>query len=292
MDVGFIGLGQMGRAMATNLLKAGHRVVAYNRSRDKARPLEEAGAKIVDRPADAAHGDALITMLADDNAVEAVLFGDGGAFDALGENTIDLSMSTISVGLSERLTALHASKGRIYVAAPVLGRPDAAAAAKLFIMVAGPPQAIQRCRPLFEAMGQKTFTLGEKPPAANVVKLSANFLISSMLESLGEAFAFARKSGVDAHLLLDVITGSVFASPAYKTYGTIIADEKYEPVGFPMSMGLKDIRLALAAADAARVPMPLASLVHDHFLSGVAQGKGNADWASLARLCAESAGLR
>ena len=134
--------------------------------------------------------------------------------------------------------------------------------------------------------------LGDNPPAANVVKLTCNFLMSSMLESLGEAFAFARKSGVEPHRLLEVITGSLFAAPAYRTYGTIIADEKYEPVGFKMSLGLKDIRLALAAAEAAQVPMPVASLVHDHFLTGVAQGKGDADWAELARLCAESAGLR
>jgi 3-hydroxyisobutyrate dehydrogenase-like beta-hydroxyacid dehydrogenase len=292
MDVGFIGLGHMGRAMATNLLKAGHKVVAYNRTREKARPLEEAGAKIVDRPADAARGDVLITMLTGDEALEAVLFDHGGAFDALGENTIHLSMSTISVALAERLAKAHAAKDRIYVAAPVLGRPDAAAAAKLFILTAGPQDAIQRCRPVYDAIGQRTFMLGDDPPAANVVKLTCNFLMSSMLESLGEAFAFARKSGVEPHRLLEVITGSLFAAPAYKTYGTIIADEKYEPVGFKMSLGLKDIRLALAAAEAAQVPMPVASLVHDHFLTGVAQGKGDADWAELARLCAESAGLR
>jgi 3-hydroxyisobutyrate dehydrogenase-like beta-hydroxyacid dehydrogenase len=292
MDIGIIGLGHMGRPMAMNLLKAGHRVVAYNRTRDKAGPLEKAGAKIVDRPADAAHGDVLITMLTDDTALEAVLFDHGGAFDALDPNTIHVSMSTISVGLAERLTDAHVAKGRTYVAAPVLGRPDAAAAAKLFILTAGPQTAIERCRPLFDAMGQKTFPLGEKPPAANVVKLTANFLISSMLESLGEAFAFARKSGVDPHQLRDVLTGSLFSAPAYKTYATIIADEKYEPVGFSMSMGLKDLRLALAAAETTHVPMPVASLVHDHFLSGVAQGKGDADWAELARLCAQSAGLR
>jgi 3-hydroxyisobutyrate dehydrogenase-like beta-hydroxyacid dehydrogenase len=166
-----------------------------------------------------------------------------------------------------------------------------AAAGKLFIVAAGPEVALARCRPLFDAMGQKTLALGDWPPHANLVKLAGNFLIAANIECLGEAFALARKSGIDPHRFLEVLTGTLFTAPLYHTYGTIIADEKYEPAGFKMSLALKDIRLALAAADATAVPMPTASLVHDHYLAGVAQGQGEADWSGLARLCARNAGL-
>lgn len=291
MDVGFVGLGQMGAPMARNLMKAGHRLVVYNRTRSKAEEFAKDGAQIADTPADAAGGEVLITMLTGDEALEAVLFGEGGAFGALRPPTIHLSMSTISVGLADRLTKEHAEIGCPYVAAPVMGRPDVAAAGKLFIITAGERARIDHCQPLFDAMGQKTFVLGETPSSANTVKVSVNFLISSMIESLGETCALMRKSDIDPHRFIDIITQSLFAAPVYKTYGTIIADQKYEPAGFPMAMGLKDVRLALAAADARQVPMPVASVVRDHFLAGVATGNANADWAALARLCAQEAGL-
>jgi len=291
MDVGFIGLGHMGSAMARNLLKAGHHVTLYNRTRAKAEPLVAAGARVVDKPSAACGGDVLITMLADDHAVETVVFGQEGVVAALPPNAIHVSMSTISVALSDRLAEAHARAGQGYVAAPVFGRPEAAAAAQLFIIAAGGDEAIRRCQPLFDAIGQKTFGVGDKPSAANLVKLSGNFLITSIIESLGEAFALVRKSGVDPHRYLEILTGTLFSAPVYKTYGGLIAEEKYEPAGFKMALGLKDIRLALAAADAQAVPMPLASLVHDHFLAGVAQGQGDSDWSALARLCARNAGL-
>lgn len=292
MDVGFIGLGQMGTPMALNLLKAGHRVTVYNRTRHKAQSLAEKGAQIAERVADACRGEILITMLADDAAVESVVFGEGGALAALGRNAIHASMSTISVALSERLAAAHAQAGQGYVAAPVFGRPEAAAAAKLFIVAAGAGATVGRCQVLFDAMGQRTFVLGEKPPDANLVKLTGNFLIASMLESLGEAFALVRKSGIDPNRFLDILTGSLFAAPVYRTYGSIIAEDRRPRDGFKMSLGLKDIRLALAAAETRAVPMPVASLVHDHFLAGVAQGEGDSDWSGLARLAARSAGLK
>jgi 3-hydroxyisobutyrate dehydrogenase-like beta-hydroxyacid dehydrogenase len=291
MDVGFIGLGHMGSAMARNLLKAGHHVTLYNRTRAKAEPLVAAGARVVDKPSAACGGDVLITMLADDHAVETVVFGQEGVVAALPPNAIHVSMSTISVALSDRLAEAHARAGQAYVAAPVFGRPEAAAAAQLFIIAAGGDEAIRRCQPLFDAIGQKTFGVGDKPSAANLVKLSGNFLITSIIESLGEAFALIRKSGVDPHRYLEILTGTLFSAPVYKTYGGLIAEEKYEPAGFKMALGLKDIRLALAAADAQAVPMPVASLVHDHFLAGVAQGQGDSDWSALARLCARNAGL-
>lgn len=291
MEVGFIGLGHMGQAMARNLLKAGHRLIVYNRTRAKAEALASDGAKVARNPAETCGVDALITMLTGDEAVEAVMFGEGGALSALAPRTVHISMSTISVSLSDRLAAAHEKAGCAYLAAPVFGRPEAAAAAKLFIIAAGRPETIARCQPLFDAMGQRTFVLGETPSAANLVKLTGNFLIASMLESLGEAFALVRKSGIDPHRYLDILTSTLFSAPVYKTYGTMIADEKYEPAGFKMSLGLKDVRLALAAAEAREVPMPVASLIHDHFLAGVAQGGGDADWSSLARISARNAGL-
>lgn len=289
MDVGFIGLGHMGQAMARNLIKAGHRLVAYNRTRSKAEALE--GAEIAERPGDACRGEVVITMLADDQTVEGVVFGAGNILAALGPGKAHISMSTISVALSERLAEAHAEAGQVYLAAPVFGRPDAAAAAKLFIVAAGEAGAIDRYRPLFEAIGQRIFTIGERQSAANVVKLSGNFLITAVLESLGEAFALIRKSGIDEGRYLEILTNTLFSAPIYKTYGAIIAEQRYEPAGFKLSLGLKDIRLALAAAEAKATPMPVASLVRDHFLAAIAQGEGDADWSALARVVARNAGL-
>jgi 3-hydroxyisobutyrate dehydrogenase-like beta-hydroxyacid dehydrogenase len=291
MDVGFIGLGNMGAAIALNLVKAGHRVTVYNRTRAKAETLKSQGAEIAETPADACRGSALITMLASDEVVEGVFFGDGNGLSALGQDAVHISMSTISVTLSDRLAEAHQNAGQAYVAAPVFGRPEAAAAAKLFVLAAGPQAQLARCQPLFDAIGQRTFVIGDKPSSANLVKLSGNFLLAAMIECLGEAFALTRKGGIEPHLYLEILTSTLFSAPAYKTYGTIIANQQYEPAGFKMSLGLKDIRLALAAADALTTPMPVASLVHDQFLCGVATGAGDSDWSALARLAAVNAGL-
>ena len=291
LDVGFIGLGQMGAAMAQTLVKAGHRVTVYNRTRGKAEALAAEGAQVAERIADACQSEILITMLADDAAVEAVLFGDGGIGQSLAAGAIHVSMSTISIALSERMGRMHQEAGQIYATAPVFGRPEAAAAAKLFIVAAGPSQAIEKCQPLFDAMGQKTFVIGEKPSDANLFKLSGNFLIGATIESLGEAIALIRKSGIDAHRYVEILTGTLFSAPVYKTYGAIIADEKYEPAGFKMALGFKDVRLAIAAAETLQVPMPIASLIRDRFISGLARGEGDSDWAALARIAARDSGL-
>jgi 3-hydroxyisobutyrate dehydrogenase-like beta-hydroxyacid dehydrogenase len=291
MDVGFIGLGQMGSGIALNLVKAGHRVLVYNRTRAKADALASKGAEVAESLADACRRPAVITMLADDSAVEAAFFGDGNGLSAVGRGAVHISMSTISVALSDRLAAAHRKAGQVYVAAPVFGRPEAAAAAKLFVVAAGPEATLASCQHLFDAIGERTFVVGDKPSSANLVKLSGNFLLAAMIECLGEAFALTRKGGIEPHLYLEILTNTLFSAPAYKTYGTMIANQQYEPAGFKMSLGLKDIRLALAAADALSTPMPVASLVHDHFLSGVAQGKGDSDWSALARLVAVNAGL-
>jgi 3-hydroxyisobutyrate dehydrogenase-like beta-hydroxyacid dehydrogenase len=292
VKVGFIGLGSMGSGMARNLLKAGHDVTVYNRTRTRAEELAREGARIATTPAETAVGEVIISMLADDQALEDVLLGTGGLLARLQPEQVHVSMSTISVELSRNLVEAHRRHGTGFVSAPVFGRPEAAAAAKLFIVAAGPKSLIGKCDPLFNAMGQKTFMLGEDAPTANVLKLSGNFLIASTLECLGEAFSLVRKYGMDPQQYLEIITNSFFSAPFQKVYGGIIAQEKYEPAGFSLRLGAKDVRLVLAAADAADVPMPVASVLHDRFLTGISRGMGEKDWSAIAQLQAESAGLK
>ena len=292
MRVAFIGLGNMGSGMARNLIKAGHQLTVYNRTRQRAESLESLGARVVSSPAEAASGaEVLITMLADDGAVEDALLGQNGAMDALPPAAVHVGMSTISVQLSRRLAAEHQAKQQHYIAAPVFGRPDAAAAGKLFIVAAGSSQQIERCRGLFDRMGQKTFVVDEQPPAANVFKLTGNFLITTVIESLSEAFALVRKSGLNAEKFLEVMTESLFPAPLYRNYGSMIVSEKFEPAGFKMPLGLKDNRLVLAAAEEVRAPIPMASLIHDRFLEAMALGWSNADWSAVSRVSLRNAGL-
>ena len=290
MKVGFIGLGNMGSGMAANLLKAGHKVIVYNRTTSKMNALVEQGAHPAARMADACRGEAVITMLADDGAVESITFGDEGLTGNLGRGAIHISMSTIGVALSERLAAAHAEAGQRFVAAPVFGRPEAAAAAKLFIVAAGAPDALDACLPLFEALGQKTFTFGNNPQVANLVKLSGNFLIASTIEALGEVMALVGKAGVNRGQFLDLLTSTLFNAPVYKIYGPLIAEQQFEPAGFAAPLGYKDMRLTLAAAETLRVPMPLASLLRDRFLNLFAHGGERLDWSAIAQLAAKDAG--
>jgi len=290
MNVGFIGLGRMGAGMTANLLKAGHRVTVYNRTPEKAAALVAQGAKLAARVSDACQGEAVITMLANDDAVESVAFGKDGIVHSLPAGAMHVSSSTISVALSERLTEAHARAGQRFVSAPVFGRPDAAAAGKLFIVAAGEPAAVAAAAPLFEAMGQKTFVLSESPKAANLVKLSGNFLIASVIESLGEALALVAKGGVDQRQYLEMLTSTLFNAPVYKTYGGLIAGGVFEPAGFAAPLGQKDIRLTLAAAEELRVPMPLASLLRDRFLTLLAHGGDKLDWSAIGGLAAKDAG--
>jgi len=292
MKVGFVGLGAMGSGMARNLIKAGHNVTVYNRTRSRADELKPDGAIVADTAAQAASGaEAVFTMLADDHALEEITFGAGKLLESLPAGSVHLSASTISVRLSRRLTAAHRERGQHYLAAPVFGRPDAAAAAKLFVVAAGPQFQIERCQPLFSAIGQRTFVAGAKPPMANVVKLAGNFLITTMIEGLAESFALARKSEVDPGQMLEILTGSLFPAPIYKNYGAMVAHEKFEPVGFKLKLGAKDNRLVLSAAEEAGVPMPMASLVRDQFLAAMAQGMAEDDWAAVAKLVYKNAGL-
>src|SRR3989442_11169827 len=289
MKVGFIGLGHMGAGMATSLLRAGHDTTVYNRTPGKVQALVEQGAHAAARVADACRGDAVVTMLADDGAVEAVVFGEKGVIGSLGKGAIHISMSTISVALSERLAAAHVNAGQRFVSAPVFGRPEAAAAAKLFIVAAGAPDAVDACGPLFAALGQKTFSIGEKPQAANLVKLSGNFLSASVIEALAEAIALIGKAGIDQRRYIEVLTSSLFTAPVYKIYGGLIAEQNFEPAGFAAGLGHKDIDLTLAAAETLHVPMPLASLLHDRFLTLLAQGGEQLDWSAIGQRAATDA---
>jgi 3-hydroxyisobutyrate dehydrogenase-like beta-hydroxyacid dehydrogenase len=290
MQVGFIGLGQMGSGIAANLLQAGHAVSVYNRTRAKAEPLAAKGATIAATVADACKGDAVFTMLANDEAVEAVVFGADGILASLPKGATHISSSTISVALSKRLAAAHHEGGQHYVSAPVFGRPDAAAAGKLFVVAAGAPDALSKVAPLLDAIGQKTFTVAATPETANLVKLSGNFLIAAVIESLGEAIALVEKGGVDKHQYVDILTSTLFSAPVYKTYGALIADAKFEPAGFAAPLGLKDVRLTLSAAEDLRVPLPLASLLRDRFLTLLAHGGDKLDWSAVGSLAAKDAG--
>ncbi len=289
MRIGVIGLGNMGAGMAANLVKAGHDVTVYNRSRAKVDALAEAGARPADSVADACWGEVVLTMLADDSAVSAVTLGDHGILASAGPDTVHVSSSTISVELSKRLVHEHSSAGQRFVSAPVFGRPEAAAAAALFVVAAGPPDAVSAATPVFDAIGQRTFVVAEDPPAANLVKLSGNFLIGSVIESLGEAMALVDRGGVDKGQYLEILTSTLFSAPVYKTYGGLIATEQFEPAGFAAPLGHKDIGLVLAAAEELRVPLPIASLLRDRFLRLLAGGGEHLDWSAVGSLAARDA---
>jgi len=291
MKIGFIGLGRMGSAMAANLVKARHEVTVFNRTADKGRALRELGAHQAGSVAAACHGgEVVITMLADDAAVTEVALAKGGIVESLAEGAIHVSMSTISVALAKQLAEAHARAGQRFVAAPVFGRPDAAATAKLFIVVGGEAAAVETCKPLFDALGQKTVAISAEPAAANVAKLSGNFLLAAAIEALGEAIALVGKAGIDRRAYVDLLTSTIFPAPAYKTYGDLIAESRFQPAAFAAPLGFKDIRLALAAAESLRVPMPLGSLLHDRFLRLLAQGGERLDWAAIGGLATQDAG--
>jgi 3-hydroxyisobutyrate dehydrogenase-like beta-hydroxyacid dehydrogenase len=292
MDVGFVGLGRMGAGMAANLLKAGHNVTVHNRTPTKAEALIAKGAKVAAHVADVCQGNSVVvTMLANDEAVESVVLGRDGIIANLARGGLHVSSSTISVALSERLSYAHGEAGQRFLAAPVFGRPDVAAAGRLSIIVGGESTACETAMPLLKAIGQKIFVVSDVPKAANLVKLSGNFLIASVIESLGEALALVAKGGVDRQRYIEMLTSTLFDAPVYKIYGEMIAQGRFEPAGFAAPLGQKDIRLALAAADQLSVPMPVASLLRDRFLTLVANDGDQLDWSAIGRLAARDAGI-
>ena len=289
MKIGFLGLGQMGHGMAANLIKAGHEVTLYNRTRDKAVGLD---APIAATPGQATVGkEVVFTMLSHDAALEAVMHGQDGVLAHLPKGAIHVSASTISVATAEALDAAHRKAGQNFVSAPVFGRPDAAIAGKLFIAAAGAGANLARLQPLFEVIGQRVFVVSDAPSRANLVKLSGNFLIASVIESLGEALALVAKGGVDEKAYLELLTSTLFNAPVYKTYGQLLVERKFEPAGFAAPLGQKDIRLVLAAAETLNVPLPIASLLRDRFLTLLAQGGEKLDWSAIGALAARDSGI-
>jgi len=289
VKVGFVGLGGMGSAMAANLLKAGHEVRVWSRRPEPADRLRELGAHVVDSPHAAFQGDAFVSMLSDDAAVRAVVV-EGGLFAAK-TDTIHINSATISVALAEELTALQEKAGAPYLAAPVFGRPQAAAAAKLHVVAAGDPALIAKVQPLFDAIGQKTWIVGDRPSQANVVKICGNFMLASAIETLSEASALANAHDIPTKILLELMTSTLFASPAYQIYGKIITDQSFEPAGFRLKLGFKDLRLALAASEALKVPLPFGAALRDVFLEAIADGLEDVDWSAISQVAQRRAHL-
>ncbi|WAH55790.1 NAD(P)-dependent oxidoreductase [Pseudomonas silvicola] len=290
MKIAFLGLGTMGLPMAANLLNAGYSVRAWNRSPQPVEKLVALGAVAAASPREAVEdADVLISMLADDAATLDTLV-DAQALPALKHGAIHINMATVSVGLANLLAALHLQHGTSYIAAPVLGRVNVAEAGQLQILAAGHAAALAAVQPLFDVLGQKTWALGDRPEQANAVKLSVNFMIASAIGTLGEAAALAEGYEVDKGVLIDLVTSTLFAAPVYKGYGEAIAQERFEPAGFKLALGLKDVRLAMDAGEKANVPLPLASTLRDALIEGVAHGDGQLDWAALSRTAARRAG--
>ena len=292
MRIGFVGLGRMGRPIARRLLAAGHDVAVYNRTPGPVRELADAGAQAAASVAAACDGRAVVlTMLADDVALAEIALGKGGLRDSLAPGAIHVAMGTHGVAAISRVEAAHREASQRFVAAPVLGRPEAAEAGQLGIVVAGTPDAAQACAPLFEAIGRRTFDAGASAASASAIKLANNFVLGCAIEAIGESFALVRKHGVAAAVMQDVLTDGLFGCVAYRTYARIIADEAYDHVGFSATLALKDATLVLAAGEAARVPLPGANTLRDRLLGAIAHGDGERDWAVIAREQARASGL-
>jgi 3-hydroxyisobutyrate dehydrogenase-like beta-hydroxyacid dehydrogenase len=290
MEVGFVGIGRMGSAMAANLLKAGHRVRAWDRSAVALRALEAQGAEIAADAQDAFRGDALFSMLPNDEVIREVFIS--GRMQPAEGSPVHVNMATASVKLAKELAAYHSAQGVPYVAATVWGRPDVAAAGKLSIVAAGDPQAIERVQPLLDVIGQKTWRVGDEPSRANVAKIAGNLMVACAIEAIAEAAALVRAHDMSAPDVLDAVITSLFNVPVYRGYGEMIARQQYEPPGFDLILGMKDVRLALMAGEETNVPLPFASVLRDSFMDAIANGDADKDWSAIARVAARRAGLK
>jgi len=290
LEVGFVGLGSMGGAMARCLLRAGAKLTVWNRSPGAARDLGEHGATVARTAREAAACGLVVSMLADDAAVDAVTSGEDGILAGLPAGGLHVSCSTLGVATATRFAADYDAAGKHYLAAPVFGRPDAAAAAKLAIVTSGDDALVERATPVFEAIGRRTFRIGARPADANLAKLAGNFLITCVIESLGEALTLGAKAGIARAELLELFTETLFDAPVYRTYGKLIVEGTFSPPGFALPLGLKDNRLALEAAEALAVPMPFGSVIRDRFLAALASGYADLDWSALAKVIADQAG--
>ena len=289
MKIGFIGLGQMGRGMAARLLERGHDLVVWNRTRAVAEALEAHGARVAENPEGTLDSEVVITMLADDAAVEAVWIAPS-LLRHMAPGVLHLNMASVSLRMAQRLSALHTICGTAYVSAPVFGRPQAAVSGQLDIVAAGPREALARCVPLFEAMGKQWFDLGDDSARANIVKIARNFLLGTVIESLGEAFALVGKSGVEPARFLEILTSTSLNAPAYRNYGRLMMERPENPT-FTLKLGMKDIDLALQAGGQTGVPMPMAAVMREQHVAAISQGYGDDDWAALGNYIAKCAGL-
>jgi 3-hydroxyisobutyrate dehydrogenase-like beta-hydroxyacid dehydrogenase len=288
-SIAFLGLGAMGLPMARNLVAAGFNVTVWNRTSAKAR--EVPGAQHAPTPAAACErADFAVSMLADDAAVEGTVLGQSGALPRLAPGTIHIGCSTVSVALCRRLVDTHATARVGFVAAPVFGRPEAAAAKQLWIVPGGNQADLDRCAPIFAVLGQGVFPLASAPHAS-LTKLLGNFMIASSIEMLGESLVAAEKAGLDPARFLEIITGTLFGAPLFKRYGQLVADTSFEPTGFHLPLGLKDMRLVLEATEEIKSPLPLASLVRERMLTALAQGRERFDWSGFTSVIREAAGL-
>lgn len=281
----------MGFPMAANILKTDHELHVYNRTASKADPLKDKGAIVEKDPGELASAvDVVITMLSDDAAIHDILF-DRGVLECIKVGAIHISMSTASVGFIRELNEKHKQRNQYLISAPVFGRPDMAEAAKLWVVAAGNKEKINEIRSILDSLGRAVSIVGERPEQANTIKITGNFMIASMIETLGESFSLVEKSGLDSSKFLEIMTNALFDAPVYRSYGDIIAGHKYLPGAFKMKHGLKDVRLALMAGDENEVPMPLASMLHDHYLQGIAKGMGDHDWSALAEISRMASGI-
>lgn len=290
MDVGFVGLGSMGLPMAANLVKAGHRVTVWARSEEAGAAAAAFGAAIAGTPEETFGRDAFISILSDDDAVRRVVL-DSGILPAGGSKTVHVNMATVSAAFAREMAVHHAKRGIAYVSAPVFGRSEVAAAGKLNILAAGDQDAIAKVQPLFDAMGQRTWNLGDDPASANIVKIGGNFMLACAIEAISEAVALGEAHGVEAADFIEIMTNTIFPAPSYKVYGEIIAQRRFEPASFKLALGLKDVRLALAAGDARNVPLPFASILRDNFLDALAHGEGDQEWAAVSNVARRRAKL-
>lgn len=289
MRIGFIGLGGMGQPMAENLLKAGHEVAVWNRSAASTEVLKSQGARVCATPAEFTDSEVLISMLSDDDISREVVV-EQGALAALPLGAIWVNMATVSVAFTETMAAKTHARGCYYVAAPVLGRVDVAAAGNLNILTAGEEALLARVQPIFDVLGSKTWRFGDKPAQAAAVKLAANFMLASAIEAMGESAALVGAFDVAPADFLGMLTSTLFSAPAYKNYGAMIAENRYTPAGFTMKLGLKDVRLAQQAAESKNVPMGIAGVLRDNYLDALAHGEENLDWAALAKVSARRSG--
>lgn len=290
MKIGFIGLGQMGMGIASSLIEAGHTLTVWNRSHASVNALAARGAIAARTPSQTMQGEVLFSMLASDQAMQEVGL-DAALLEKAAKGLIHVNLATISPAFARALAAAHDSRGLGYVAAPVFGRPEAAAKGQIVVLAAGASDTVAKVEPLLAQIGRRTIKVGEAPEQASLFKLAGNFMIMSVLETLGEAFALLRKGGVDPALFLDTMTEGLFAAPIYKNYGKQILAEAYEPAGFFLRLGLKDANLVKGASEELAVPMPLLDLVRGHYEEAIKKGWSERDWASIAALSAEKAGV-